>query len=450
MSNPATRAPQTGPSSSSRRDLMRWLGASGMGAAAGAGFLGDTAQADVMGRGDPARIVGGKVIQPQRDIPLLHETDVLVVGGGPAGVVAALAARRAGAKVTLVERYGHFGGLWTGGLVVLVLGHWVKGNKQVCMGIGEEMMQRLEKIDRGIVNRRQGVNPTVDAEALKYVMVDRITEAGIDVFLHCWAVDAILDGNRVLGAILAKNTVDATGDGDILGAAGAEHDHRRYHIGLVHRIGNLDKVDPSKASGAVGGDMGTDEGRKLTGLGGVTPVRGVNWVNMQGPDGDGLDVRELTRLELAHRKRIWQSVERVRGTPGYEQVYLVETAPQIGVRITRILKGTETLTMEGVMSNKKFDDVVAVGGAWNAEHQEWQIPYGALLPVRVDNILAAGRCISCERKMHDLIRVIPNCFVSGQAAGVAAAVATADNCLPRQVNLDKVRKILLQQDAYLG
>ena len=189
----------------------------------------------------PTTIVDGKVIQPQRELPVLHQTDVLVVGGGPAGVAAALAARRAGAAVTLVERYGHFGGLWTGGLVLIVIGHIVKGGKQVCQGIGEEMMRRLDKLDRGIVNRRRGQNPTVDAEALKYVMVEMIMEAEVDVFLHCWGVDAVMDGNRVRGAvfesksgrqaILAKVVVDATGDGDVFAAAGAEHERRKYHVG---------------------------------------------------------------------------------------------------------------------------------------------------------------------------------------------------------------------------
>ena len=104
------------------------------------------------------------MIQPRRELPLLHQTDVLVVGGGSAGVAAALAAKRAGADVTLVERYGHFGGLWTGGLVLIVIGHIVKGGKQVCLGIGEEIMRRLDKIDGGVINRRPGENPTVDAE----------------------------------------------------------------------------------------------------------------------------------------------------------------------------------------------------------------------------------------------------------------------------------------------
>ncbi len=397
-----------------------------------------------------AVLATGEVIQPERELPVLHRTDVLVVGAGPAGVVAALAARRAGVQVTLVERYGHFGGLWTGGLVLLVIGHFVTGKRQVCQGIGEEMLKRLEKLDRGIVNRRPGVNPTVDAEALKYVMLRMIVEDQVDVFLHCWAVDAIMDGSTIRGAVfesksgrqavLARQVVDATGDGDVFAAAGAEHERRRYHLGLVSRIGNLDKVDPPKAKPA----------KKPRHLGSVTPIAGVNWVNMHGPDADGLDVAELSRLELDHRRQIWKNLREIRQTPGYEGVYLMETAPQLGVRITRVLSGVETLTMKGVLDGKKFPDCVAVGGAWAGDHQEWQIPYRALLPKKIDNVLAAGRCISGEPRMSDLIRVIPNCWITGHAAGCAAALAVRSGCRAREVDLANLQKLLLDQKAYLG
>ena len=447
----------------SRRDLMRALGVSGLAAGLGGAMPARRAWADPAGRKNappgvrvdgsglsPALVVDGKVVQPRRELPLLHKTDVLVVGGGPAGVTAAIAAKRAGAKVALVERYGHFGGLWTGGLVLLVIGHIVTGKKQVCQGIGEEILQRLDKLDRGIVNRRPGVNPTVDAEALKYVMVEMVVEAEIDVFLHCWGVDAIMEGNSVQGAvfesksgrqaILAENVVDATGDGDMFAAAGVEHQRRKYNIGLPCRIGNLDKVDQAKAAKV----------KEPRHLGNVSPIEGVNWVNMAGPDADGLDVAELTRLELNHRRQIWKQVQQIRATPGYEKVYLMETAPQLGVRITRVLSGTETLTYEGVKTGKRFSDCVAVGGAWAGDHQEWQIPYGALLPKKIDNILAAGRCISGEPRMSDLIRVIPNCWITGHAAGCAAALASLDGCRPREVEIPKLQKLLRGQNAYLG
>lgn len=396
------------------------------------------------------RLTGGRVLQPGREVPIISQTQVLVVGAGPAGVAAAIAAKRAGARVTLVERYGHFGGLWTGGLVLLVLGHIVTGGKQVCMGIGEEMMQRLEKLPGGIINRKPGQNPTVDSEALKYVMVEMIDEADIEVFLHSWAVDAILEDNRVRGvvfesksgrlAIVADVVVDATGDGDIFAAAGAEFEHRSHNIGLVSRIGGVDKIDADRAAG-------TPRPRRL---GGPTPAPGINWVNLTGPEADGLDVRVLTRLELAHRKFIWRHLQKIRQLPGYESLFLVETAPQLGVRITRVLKGLATVRYADLKSGRRFDDVVAVGGSTSGQHGEWQVPYGALVPLKVDNILAAGRCISAEMEMADLVRLIPNCFATGHAAGVAAAVAALDRVRPRDVDIRKVQKILKEQGAYLG
>ncbi len=454
----------TGPMN--RRDWLRVISYSGAAAGLGAAGSGPAAaqgagessgfQSSVIARrkvqanrASPS-LADGKVIQPRRELPVLHATDVLVVGGGPAGITAAIAAKRAGADVTVVERYGHFGGLWTGGLVLLVVGHIVKGGKQVCQGIGEEMMRRLDKLDGAIVDRRPGVAPTVDAEAVKYLMVEMIEEAGVKVFLHCWGVDAIVSGSSVCGAvfesksgrqaILAQVVIDATGDGDLFAAAGAEFEHRSHNVGLVSRVGNLDRVDGEKARGVP----------RPRHLGSRTPVPGVNWVNMHGPEVDGLDIETLTRMEMSHRKFIWRNVQKVRRTPGYEKVYLVETAPQLGVRITRVLAGLKTVTLADLKAGREFPDVIGVGGAAGGNHGEWQIPYGALVPLKLDNLLAAGRCISAELRMADLVRLIPNCFVTGHAAGVAAAVSVQDGCRPRDVDVAKVQRILKQQEAYLG
>jgi ribulose 1,5-bisphosphate synthetase/thiazole synthase len=417
----------------------------------GSGFTGSVIKGNVVqSTATCPTLVGGEVIQPQRKLSLLDQTDVLVVGGGSAGVAAAIGASRAGAKVTLVERYNHFGGLWTGGLVLVVIGHMVKGPKQVCMGIGEEMMRRLEKIEGGIMNRGPGKNPTVDAEALKYVMVEMIQEAGVKVFLHCWGVDAVMEGDAVRGAvfesksgrqaILAKVVVDTTGDGDVFAAAGAEFEHRSYNIGLVSRIGGMDKVDRAAAKGT----------RAPRGLGSATPIPGVNWVNMLGPERDGLDVAELTRLEMNHRRQIWKQMEKLRKTPGYEKTYLVETGPQIGVRITRTLTGVKTLSRDDIRSGARYPDVVAVGGFTEPKGEEWHIPYGTLVPKKVDNLLTAGRSISSALKTADNIRLIPVCFATGHAAGVAAAVAAKDGCTPRAVEVSKVQQVLREQEAYLG
>ena len=450
----------------SRRDLIRVLGTSGLAAGMGTFLPSDEAWADPANRKDappgvkvqgtaapPAALVDGKVIQPQRGLAVLDETDVLVVGAGPAGVVAALAAKRSGAEVTLVERYGHFGGQWTGGLVLVVAGMHDKTDKQVIQGIGEEILRRLDKLDRGIINRRPGVDPTVDAEAVKYVMVEMLQEAEVRVFLHCWGVDAVTEGNTVKGAvfesksgrqaILAKQVVDASGDGDVFAAAGARFEHIRFHVGLVCRIGNLDKVDQAKAKGA----------RRPAHLGGPTPIAGINWVNMHGPDCDALDVVDLTRMEINHRRQIWKQVQQIRQTPGYEKVYLVETAPQLGVRMSRMLAGVGRLMYEDVVAGKKFADCIGVGGDWRPTKDrigEWQIPYGVLVPKKIDNLLAAGRCVSGESKLADHLRIIPTCFLTGHAAGCAAALAVQDKCSPRDVEVPKLQKLLKQQGAYLG
>jgi len=457
----------------SRRNWLKTVGL-GLGATAVnlAGIPTQRAQADFVYRENmttgtlhdgteavPCRLEDDKVIRPAKEIPQISETDVLVVGGGPAGCVAAIAAARAGVRVTLVERYGHFGGLATGGLVVHILGHWTMENGekiQVCQGIGEEMMKRLESLPNGIINRENKRNPTLDAEVYKYLLVEMITEANIDVFLHSWALDAIMDdepdpetGHPVIRgvvfqtktgpqAILAKQVIDTTGDGDIFATSGAAYTQRMYTIGLPCRLGNLDQVTPPE---------GTERPRFL---GDPTPVPGVNWVNMGGPDADGCDVRTLSQLELQHRKRIWKQFLDIHATPGYEKVFLMETAPQIGVRITRVIEGVETLTLDDAKAGKKYDDCIGIGGAWGGDHIGWQIPYRALLPKNVENLITAGRSISGEPRMSDVIRVIPNCWVSGHGAGCAAAVAVQNHCIARNVPIETVQRLLLEQKAWLG
>ena len=456
-----------------RRDVMKMLSAAGFGtliassvrsgrpalAAApaasveGAGFAGKVIAPTVPPHA-PATLVGGQVVQPARTLPLVHETDVLVVGGGSAGVMAALAARRAGAKTAILERYGYFGGLWTGGMVLVVIGTHVKDGgqkKKVVCGIGDELLERLTKIEGGIIGQAPGShNPTVDPEATKFMMDEMIREAGVNVFFHCWGADAIMDSKAVRGvvfeskagrqAILAKVVVDTTGDGDIFAAAGAEYVQRTYAIGTVHRHGNMDRAEKDKKPAD----------RKLPPLGAVTPEASVRWVNTRGPKGNGLDIAELSQLEMDHRRDIWNRLGQIRATPGYEKVFLVDTAPQLGVRITRVLAGTYTLTYKEMREGKAFPDVVAVGGAQGANHGGWPIPYGVLVPKEIDNLLTAGRSVSADEKLLDDTRLIAACLTTGHAAGAAAAVAAQTGCRPRDVDISKVQKLLREQGAYLG
>jgi len=453
-----------------RRDLLRSAGFTAAGAALGAAATGrprraradsiDKAGKIIQGkpvpRGGPVRIVDGRIVQPRRDIPVMRSTDVLVVGGGPAGVIAALAARRAGVDVTLVERYGCFGGLWTGGLVLIVLAtHARTGGKLVkCVrGIGDEMCERLVKVNNGIINQAPGkVNPTSDPEATKFVMDEMIREAGIHVLLHCWATNAIVAGGAIKGiifesksgcrAVRAKVVVDATGDGDVFDAAGAEHVRHVHRIGLVHRLGNVDRIDRAKVKAA---------GKRVPRLGSRTPIRSVNWVNMQGPTADCLDVTALSRCEMDARRAIWNKVRALQAIPGCEDVYLLETAAQLGVRLSRTLQGVTEMKQADALAGRTYEDVVAVAGGYSVtRNKSCQVPYGVLVPAKVDGLLAAGRCVSADNRMMNYTRLIAPCFVLGHAAGAAAALAVKDNCRPRDVDVPKLQTLLKKQGAYLG
>jgi ribulose 1,5-bisphosphate synthetase/thiazole synthase len=441
----------------------------GMGMLAGRGF------ADEASDGDPERagfaknikmvgpttqdvpsafVEGGKVMQPARELPVFHTADVVVVGGGAAGFAAAVAAARTGAKVALVERYGSLGGLFTDGMVLVVIGTGERRNgefKLVTRGLCEEFLKRLEQMgDGAIVCRDPKVyQPTVDPEAAKVLMDDMVQEAKVDMFFHSWGVDVIQSGNAVQGvvfeskegrkAILAKVVVDATGDGDVFHQAGATYQQISHAIGTVYRLGNYDRIDRAKLP----------KESKLN-LGSLEPIKSARWCNNLGPKGNGLDVRDLSRIEMMHRKSAWNYVQKVRKTPGCEEVFLMQTASQLGVRATRLLEGAARIDKKGAVEGKAFADAVAFSGDDSFRHPAFAIPYGSLLPKSVDNVIAAGRCISCAPDLIDRVRLIPVCVVTGHAAGVAAALAAKAGVTPRSVPIAEIQKTLREQGAYLG
>ena len=448
-----------------RRKLFQILSAAGLGPAFASRVVADESEHSPKKKPEiqpiavenrpryPAFIRDGKVIQPERPLAVFHETDVLIVGGGPAGFAAAVSAARAGAKTMVVERYGCFGGLWTGGIVLVVISTHANENgqlTQVVRGIGGELLDRHAKFDNAIVNRSATkFNPTTDPEATMFLMDEMVQEAGVKTVFHCWATDVIMEGGAVRGvvfdskagrqAILAKVVVDTTGDGDIFAAAGAEHEQRLHAIGLVHRVGNVDRADLAKLKTA-----------GVKSLGAIEPQPGVRWVNLRGPSANGLDINELTRLQFEHRSKIWNSVQKLRKTPGGEALFMMQTAPQIGVRTTRLLAGTHQLTYQEMREAKKFPDVVAVGGAQNGKHAGWPIPYGVMLPKKLDGLLTAGRSICVDDKLIEDARLIGACLTTGHAAGAAAALAAKDGCRPRDVSIPKLQKLLREQGAYLG
>jgi len=403
---------------------------------------------------------GRTITEPARQIPVLAETDVLVIGGGPAGAAAAIAASRTGAETYLVERYNHLGGLWTGGLVLPLLSTHAIDNqnqfKQVIYGIGGEMALKLKNM--GMTYSE--VNPTIDPEAGKFVLDEMIRESGVKMLYHTWAAQVIMEGNAIKGVyiesksgrmvVLAKVVIDCTGDGDVFNWAGEKFDMMKYHIGLNHRLGNIDRVDARKA------------GENKLAIGKPTPIPGVNWVNMRGVDDqDGVDMVNLSRLQMDYRREIWENVQKIRQTPGYEQVFLLDTASQLGVRMSRIVDAEYKLTLEDTMTFKKFDDVIGISGAWTTmlykgkkvpmkKRPLWQIPYRSLVPQKTDNLLVAGRCFCFERELVEDTRIIGTCLVTGHGAGAAAGLAVKERQLVREIDTTKLKKLLTEQGAWLG
>ena len=404
-------------------------------------------------------LVGGKVLQPAREIPVFHSADVVVVGGGPAGFAAAVAAARTGAKVALVERYGSLGGLFTNGMVLIMLctstrqdGKW----RFVTKGICEEFAERSIALGswvcapRGDSTKRHW-QPTVDPEGAKYLMDRMVEEAKIDMFFHSWGVDVVQDGPNVLGvvfeskqgrqAILAKQVVDCSGDADMLFAAGGDYKQITHGIGHVVRLANMDRITakkaPKKASRLNKWPMRSNEANPSTW-----------WGNFGiGPKGNGLDVRDLTAAEIDFRRRWWEHVAEMRQEPGWEQVFIANTS-HIGPRASRLVAAECVVDRAALRGEWNPPDVIGWFGDDGPRHKAFAVPYRQLIPKGVENVLCAGRCLGAGDTI-DTFRLICPCFVTGQAAGTAAALAARRGCTPRMLPVAELQAQLRKDGVYL-
>ena len=410
----------------------------------------------------PAENTAITIEEPARQIPVIETVDVLVAGSGPAGIAAALAAAREGARTTLVERYGYLGGMITGAYVVAIIGCG-DGRAPVVRGVTEEIRRRLEKLDAVKPINKSG-DYRVDAETFKWQAVEMLTEAGVNIRLHTLACAPIIEADRVAGifvesksgrqAIRATVTVDATADADLTYRAGCACDDEPHEVTLGIRIAGVDRerVDAFAKESPERYQAVIDEAMRRNG--GVMPGRGrlLKGINVA-------DTEDLTRAEILFRKECFDALMYLKeNLPGYEAARVTETFPQIGVRQGRRIRGEYILQNDDLKSSRKFENGIGRMGVyfpeWGPNYAieglDYDVPYGCLVPEKTDGLLVGGRCVSSDYTACNTMRLIVPCFVTGQAAGCAAAIAVQDACAPRHISVGKLRRSLLNQDVHLG
>jgi hypothetical protein len=430
--------------------------------------------------------------EPARSTPVYGTCDVLVVGGGPAGTAAAVAAGRLGADVVLLERYNHLGGLSTGGLVSWIdrMSDWA--GRLVVAGIGAELIDRCgpdatlgpEPERWGSIDPVQAAywrvrtaalretvhwSPTLDPEVLKLVTHDIVREAHVHTLMHCWVVAAITTGDRVGGvvfeskqgrfAVTAPIVIDCTGDGDVFAQAGAAFDddfdgesaHARLNTSF--RFGNVDMrryLDFRMLRQDEFAEVmkrAADEGIKL--LAHPTPYDSVALFLTPKMSGySALDVADLTAVEFVSRDVARAGLAFFRAhVPGFERAWILDTASQVGTRHARRLVGSARITIDHWLADGSYADTIGLCPGMTPSFPTLEIPYRCMVPTRLDGVLAAGRNLSADTRSHAALREIPECWAMGEAAGVAAVHAMDDSVELRDVDIARLQAQLVRQGA---
>lgn len=422
-------------------------------------------------------------------LSVLAECSVLIVGAGSAGCAAAVSAARCGASVVLVEKYG-----FPGGTAAMVLDTFYgfytpgKAERKVIGGISDEVVAALTQ--RGVLLKRPntygaGAGLTYDPEVLKLVWDELLTTADVRSFFHTRFIDVMARDGRFSGIVVAtprgpqlircECVVDATGDAEVATRAGAPFEDAGA-LGTAQPLTTTFKmvnVDVSRAAAFPKQEL-WDLMRhhsaeyhlpRKEGSAHITPHPGVMVTNMTRVAGvDATDVGALSRAEREGRMQAFEYARFLRDkVPGYEQAFVGGLATQIGVRETRRIIGKYWLTREDVLSARKFPDAIARCGAPIEDHdagsatrweylpdgEHYDIPYRCLLPTRIEGMLVAGRCLSASHDAHASVRSIGQCLAMGQAAGVAAAMATQQSSTPDSLDTAQLRARLLRMGAVL-
>jgi hypothetical protein len=411
--------------------------------------------------------------------------DVLVAGGGAAGVVAGIAAARCGAETLVVEQSNCLGGMATAGGHGHICLYSAWGTDQrIVGGITHEIAERVSASGFGTYD---GISLDFDIEGMKLLLEEMAQESGVNLLYHTLATDCLAEG-RDLAVVLqnkggssrinAERVVDCSGDGDLAFRSGCEYLVGEEGSGLCQPatlMFTLGGVDHERLDGHLGKDprlVSTIRKAQREGNLGAfqthvmgfwwTPARptqlGVNFTHINKID--GTDAWDLTRGTVVGRKQAFETVGFLRRyVPGMENCYIVSTASNLGIRESRRIIGDYVLTREDLLAQREFPDSIGYGSFFIDIHNlrgpgmdpksfrppagfRYQIPYRVLLPRGAENLLVAGRCVSCTHEALGSLRVMPQCGVMGEAAGTAAALSIQNQTSPRDLGPAKLREML--------
>lgn len=449
-----------------------------------------------------------QITEPTKPIDVIADVDVLVVGGGPAGMAAAIGAAREGANTLLIERFGCFGGMMTTAGVESIA-WWRHEHTVDAGGVAKEFEDKAQAFG-ATTPEVQSVSQAINAEMFKVVADEFLAESGVERLLHIMAVNVLMDNNKVIGivtesksgrkAILAKVVIDCTGDADIAAFAGAPFiQPSREEVMSVTTVFNCSNIDKKRFLENIAetkptySDWGKDEDNKnwsyeihescqemfspylgrvfakakkeglipdgVT-LGGswstITEHGDANYMNVQSMGGiDCTNVFDLTKAEIEGRKQALYAIDALRKMqPGFENAVLKNFGMTIGTRESRHIVGRTRLTENDIVNQGRHQDSIGIFPEFidgngklklPLEPRYFQIPYGALLPMSVENLLVCGRAIDSDPFAHATTRNMACCAVTGQGAGVAAALAIKQGVNCREVDISEVQRKLEAQ-----
>jgi hypothetical protein len=437
--------------------------------------------------------------EERRRTPVIGEYEVVVLGGGPAGIAAAIAAGRCGRSTLLIERYGFLGGAGTAaGLSTFCGLHANVGgeHRRVVHGICDDILERLERMG-GLNAPHLSVQNRImaqayDISAYKIAADELVLGAGAKLLFHAFGAGALMRSEAQIDAVLVETKsgrgairagvfIDCSGDGDLAAWAGAPFElgdgkGNFLYPSTMYRISG---VDPQKAGRAWERipqlmEEAEKQGRRFPRKKPIVrpqknPIEWrANLTQIRNPDGSavsGIDAAQLSWGEVEGRRQCWDSFEFIRSVaPGFEHAYIVEIAPQLGIRETRRVRGEYMLSGEDILDCVDFPDAIGVQG-WPVEAHVAgdvnfvfarkergfnQLPYRMIVPLGIDNLLVAGRCASMSHEGQSSARVSGPCFVMGQAAGTAAHLAMKAGTPPRALDAAALQRRLQSDGAYLG